>query len=86
MRFFEVIDMARKGNKYMQEKQPWIIARELEKDPSSQALIDNCLHLCLQLTANLAIFINPFLPTTAKKILHMLKVVEKMLDWKMPAR
>ena len=78
---FEVIDMARKGNKYMQEKQPWIIARELEKDPSSQALIDNCLHLCLQLTANLAIFINPFLPTTAKKILHMLKVMDKILDW-----
>ena len=24
---FEVIDLARKGNKYMQEKQPWIIAK-----------------------------------------------------------
>jgi len=39
------------------------------------------LHLCLQLTANLAIFINPFLPATAKKMLHMMKVVDKMLDW-----
>ena len=78
---FEVIDLSRKGNKYMQDKQPWIVARELEKDPSKQTLIDNCLHLCLQLTANLAIFINPFLPDTAKKIQHMLKVVDKMLDW-----
>ncbi len=43
--------------------------------------IDNCLHLCLQLTANLAILINPFLPTTAKKMLGMMKVVDKMLDW-----
>lgn len=78
---FEVIDLSRKGNKYMQEKQPWIIARELEKDPSKQKLINNCIHLCLQLTANLAIFINPFLPGTAKKIQYMLKVVDKILEW-----
>lgn len=78
---FDVIDLARKGNKYMQEKQPWIVARRLEEDPSAQELIDNCLHLCLQLTANLAVFINPFLPNTARTMLHMLKVVEKMLDW-----
>ena len=43
--------------------------------------IDNCLHICLQLSANLAIFINPFLPFTAKKMCHMMKVVDKMLDW-----
>ena len=78
---FEVIDLSRKGNKYMQDKQPWIVAKEVEKDPSKQQLIDNCLHLCLQLTANLAILINPFLPGTTKKIQHMLKVVDKMLDW-----
>jgi methionyl-tRNA synthetase len=78
---FEVIDLARKGNKYMQEKEPWIVARRLEENPSAQELIDNSLHLCLQLTANLAILINPFLPATAKKMLHMLKVVEKILDW-----
>jgi methionyl-tRNA synthetase len=35
----------------------------------------------LQLTANLAIFINPFLPFAAKKMCHMMKVVEKMLEW-----
>lgn len=78
---FEVIDLARKGNKYMQEKEPWIVAKRLEEDPAAQKLIDNCLHICLQLTANLAIMINPFLPTTAKKMLHLMKVVEKMLEW-----
>lgn len=78
---YEVIDLSRKGNKYMQEKEPWIVARQLETDPSAQELIDNCMHLCLQLTANLAILINPFLPTTSKKMLGMMKVVEKMLDW-----
>src|SRR6185436_9611446 len=92
---FEVIDLARKGNRYLQEKEPWKKASELErlalggKDHSSQSAadnlqkgIDNSLHICLQLMANLAIFINPFLPFTAKKMIHMMKVVDKMLDWK----
>ncbi|MEP6749399.1 MAG: methionine--tRNA ligase [Bacteroidota bacterium] len=78
---FEIIDLARKGNKYMQEKEPWIVAKRLVENPKAQELIDNCLHICLQLTANLAVLINPFLPTTAKKMLHMMKVVDKMLEW-----
>jgi len=79
---FEVIDLARKGNRYMQEKEPWIVAKGLAEDPSKQQLIDNSLHQCLQLTANLAILIQPFLPATAKKMCYMMKVVDKMLDWK----
>jgi methionyl-tRNA synthetase len=78
---FEVIMLADLANKYMQKKEPWIVARTLEENPANQELIDNCLHLCLQLTANLAILINPFLPFTARKMIHMMKVVEKMLDW-----
>jgi methionyl-tRNA synthetase len=78
---FEVVDLARKGNKYMQEKEPWIVAKSLAENVTAQKNIDNCLHICLQLTANLAVLINPFLPATAKKMLHMMKVVDKMLDW-----
>lgn len=78
---FEVIDLARKANQYMQKKEPWIVAKQLAENPEAQKLIDNCLHLCLQLTANLAILINPFLPFTAKKMCYMMKVVDKMLDW-----
>lgn len=82
---YEVIDLARKGNKYMQEKQPWIIAKETNSngEPTKDARqkIDNCLHICLQLCANLSIFVSPFLPFTAKKLLHMMKVTEKMLEW-----
>jgi len=112
---FEVIDLSRKGNKYMQEKEPWIVAKKASSSPKggispsantegnpeisgdknppssipnfseegreAQKIIDNCLHLCLQLTANLAILINPFLPNTAQKMIGMMKVVDKMLDW-----
>ena len=69
---FEVIDLSRKGNKYMQEKEPWIKAKqtdtngELTAEKHSKS-IDNCLHICLQLTANLAVLINPFLPSRQKK-------------------
>jgi methionyl-tRNA synthetase len=96
---FAVIDLARSGNKYMQEREPWIkdkalqgAKRQLEQDGADKAqlnadiernqqLIDNCLHLCLQLCANLAILANPFLPNTARKMCAMMKVVDKMLEW-----
>jgi methionyl-tRNA synthetase len=78
---YEVIDIARKGNKYLQDVAPWSLAKTPELQAENQKKIDNCLHICLQLTANLAIYSNPFLPFTAKKICHMLKVVDKMLDW-----
>lgn len=77
---FEVMNLARAGNKYMQEKEPWILAKKATEG-NNQALIDNCLHLCLQLCANLAIYIHPFLPFTARKMCHMMKVVDRMLDW-----
>ncbi len=88
---FEVIDLSRKGNQYMQKKEPWIKAKSLTptlstsgegvEDPDAQRSIDNTLHICLQLCANLAVLINPFLPNTAKKMLGMMKVVDKILDW-----
>jgi methionyl-tRNA synthetase len=91
---FEVIDLSRKGNQYMQKKEPWIKAKVLTDDLATnkgglanaeqlaaRQSIDNTLHVCLQLCANLAIFINPFLPNTAKKMIKKMKVVDKMLEW-----
>lgn len=82
---FEVIDLARKGNKYMQEQEPWIVAKNVGEDgnptPEAQQKIDNCLHICLQLSANLAILINPFLPNAAQTMCSMMKVVPRMLEW-----
>jgi len=78
---FEAMMLSDLANKYMQKKEPWVVARTLAEHPENQQLIDNSLHICLQVTANLAILINPFLPFTARKMMHMMKVVEKMLDW-----
>ncbi|HNF71817.1 MAG TPA: methionine--tRNA ligase [Chitinophagaceae bacterium] len=71
---YEVIDLAREGNKYLQEKEPW-------KKGDDQEAIDNSLHMCLQLSANLAIYMNPFLPFSARKLCRMMKVVDRMLEW-----
>ncbi len=98
---FAVIDLARSGNKYMQEKEPWIVDKKLQtlisKLPATtseqekktlqqeidhlQIQIDNTLHVCLQLCANLAILMNPFLPNTSKKLAQMMKVVDQILEW-----
>ena len=82
---FQIIDLSRKGNQYMQKKEPWIKAKlaagHSPQSTEAQKSIDNCLHICLQLCANLTVLINPFLPNTAKKMLYMMKVVDKMLDW-----
>lgn len=77
----EIMELSRRGNKYMQEKEPWILAKKLQENPDYQKRIDNCLHTCLQLCANIAILVHPFLPFTAKKLLRMMKVVDRMLDW-----
>jgi methionyl-tRNA synthetase len=85
---FEIIELSRKGNVYLQEKAPWKEASAMEKGILNdeekimgQQRIDNCLYLALQLTANLAILSNPFIPFTAKKICSLVKVVERILDW-----
>jgi methionyl-tRNA synthetase len=91
----EIMAFSTKGNQYMQKNEPWILAKAIEKIRKGethekyteadlemlQKRIDICLHVCLQLSANLAILINPFLPFTAKKMCHMFKVVDRMLEW-----
>jgi methionyl-tRNA synthetase len=76
-----IMALSTKGNKYLQVNEPWNLVKTLESNPENQKRIDNCIHLSLQLCANLAIFINPFLPFTAKKMCYMMKVVDRMLEW-----
>ncbi len=91
---FAIIDLARAGNVYLQEKEPWkkaaiptvadengLLPPPTPEQLEGQKLIDNCLHISLQLCANLAIYVNPFLPFTAQKMCKLMKVVPKMLEW-----
>lgn len=83
---YEAIDIARKGNKYLQDTEVWILAKTEESRLLNQGFIDNYMHVAVQLCANLAIFLNPFLPDTALKICHILKVVPRMLEWENAGR
>ncbi len=64
------MDVARAGNKYMQDNAPWSLYKAgFEENKERIATI---LHISLQLVANLAVLGEPFLPFTAGKIRTML--------------
>lgn len=61
-----VMDLARTGNKYLAETEPWKLAKtDLQR-------VGTILSLAIQISANLAIVIEPFLPFTSKKLKEML--------------
>lgn len=61
-----VLDLARVGNKYLAETEPW-----KEKDNERVGTIMN---IALQITASLAIVSEPFLPFTSAKVFNMLNI------------
>ena len=62
----EAMNLARIGNKYLADTEPWKVAKT---DMEQTATI---LNLSLQITANLAIAFEPFLPFTSEKIKHLI--------------
>ncbi|MBR5149820.1 MAG: methionine--tRNA ligase, partial [Bacteroidaceae bacterium] len=62
----EAMNLARIGNRYLAETEPWKLAKT---DLSRVATI---LNISLQLVANLAIAFEPFLPFSSKKLREML--------------
>ena len=64
----EAMNMARIGNKYISDMEPWKVAKE---DMDRTASI---LYTCLQLCADLAIAFEPFTPFSAQKLRGILRV------------
>lgn len=64
----EAMQLARVGNKYLTETEPWKL---IKTDESRVATI---LNVCLQITANCGMIFEPFLPFSAAKIMKMLKL------------
>lgn len=62
----DVMALARLGNKYLADTEPWKL---IKTDESRVATI---LNIALQITANLAIACEPFMPFTSVKLLRML--------------
>ncbi len=69
----EAMNLARIGNKYIADCEPWKV---IKTDPER---VKTIINLSLQLTANLAIAFEPFLPFSSKKLYGMLNV--EALGW-----
>lgn len=70
----EMIQLARLGNKYLADEEPWKL---IKTEPERVATI---MHTALQVAAGLAITSEPFLPHTAQKLRNMLQLDES-LGW-----
>ena len=64
----EAMNMARIGNKYISDMEPWKVAKE---DMDRTASI---LYTCLQICASLAIAFEPFTPFSAQRLRDILRV------------
>lgn len=62
----ELMNLARLGNKYLTENEPW---KTIKTDAERTATV---LNISLQICANLALLSEPFLPFTAEKLRGML--------------
>ena len=69
----EAMNLARIGNRYITECEPWKVWKT---DPER---VKTILYISLQLTANLAIAFEPFLPFSSEKLRQMLNI--EHFDW-----
>ena len=64
----DAMNLARLGNKYLADSEPWKL---IKTDPER---VKTILNVALQITANIAVAIEPFMPFTAEKLLKLLQI------------
>lgn len=69
----EAMQLARIGNKYLADNEPWKLVKT---DPKR---VETIMHIALQITANLGLVLDPFLPATAAKIRGFMQIENQ--DW-----
>ena len=70
----EAMNLARLGNKYLADKEPWIVIK------TDKEKVGTTLNVSLQIAANLSVLLEPFIPFSAKKIADFLNL--EGLLWK----
>lgn len=71
----ELMNLARLGNKYLADEEPW---KTIKTDENRTQTI---MHIALQIAAALAILSEPFLPFTSEKLKQMLNLEKQNNDW-----
>jgi len=69
----EMMNLARLGNKYLADTEPWKLIK------TDEVRVKTIMNIALQITCNLAIVCEPFLPFTSAKLLNMLNM--PVLKW-----
>ena len=70
----EAMNMARIGNKYLADTEPWKLAK------TDMGRVATILNIGLQIVANLATVMEPFLPFSSEKILKQLNMEKQAWD------
>jgi methionyl-tRNA synthetase len=71
----ELMNLARLGNKYLADEEPWKVIKIDEKR------VQTIMYVALQISAALAVVSEPFLPFTSAKLKEILNI-DKNLSWK----
>lgn len=69
----EAMNLARIGNKYLADTEPWKLAK------TDMKRVETILNISLQLVANLSIAFEPFLPFSSEKLRKMINI--DTFDW-----
>ena len=75
----EIFDFIRWANKFFDTEQPWITRM------SDEAACKNTLYRCVQIIANLAVLLYPFLPFSSEKVCRWLSISNKWEKQSVPA-
>ena len=67
------MDLARLGNKYLADEEPWKVIK------TNPERVKTVMNICLQITANLTIILEPFLPFSMEKLRGFINL--EKLDW-----
>lgn len=70
----EAMEIARIGNRYLQETEPWKVSK------TDMARTATILNIALQVCANIAVAFKPFLPFSADRLALMLSMPEPVWD------
>lgn len=75
----EIFDFVRSANKFFDSEQPWVTRN------SDKKACDNTLYQCVQIIANLAVLLYPFLPFSSEKVCKWLGINNKWEKQTVPA-
>ena len=70
----DLIDLARTGNKYLADKEPWKLYKE-----NNITEVEQILYVSLETCALLSVLSEPFIPRSAQKIREILNI--KLIPW-----